>query len=99
MNFRAHQPLLKEHLWSTATGIGNTYPKISRPALSKWGRVRSAIAMPKGWEPGDMRPEHRFLRVNGGFLGIVVDRENNVPFIQFRHYDVNGAVMNEEKFS
>lgn len=53
----------------------------------------------QGWEPGDVRPEHRFLRVKGGFLGIAVDRENNVPFIQFRHYDVNGTIMNEEKFN
>lgn len=52
----------------------------------------------QGWDPKDQRPEHKFLRVKGGFMGIKVDRLDGKPFIQFTHYDVNGSVKNEEKF-
>jgi len=52
----------------------------------------------QGWDPDDVRPEHRFLRLKGGFLNIRVDRENGIPFIVFNHRDVNGVVVHEEKF-
>ncbi|AWW33310.1 alkaline phosphatase [Echinicola strongylocentroti] len=44
----------------------------------------------QGWEPGDKRPEHDFLRVNGGFLAVSVFRQQNTPTIEFIHYDVDG---------
>lgn len=50
----------------------------------------------QGWDPGDMRPEHKFLRVQGGFLHVSIYRDNDVPFIKFSHYDVDGDVVNEE---
>ena len=52
----------------------------------------------QGWDPNDQRPQHKFLRVKGGFIGIKVDRVKAKPFIQFTHYDVNGNKVNEEKF-
>lgn len=53
----------------------------------------------QGWDPNDVRPEHKFLRVKGGFLSITVDRKEGEPYIAFRHYDVNGSIVNEEKFT
>lgn len=53
----------------------------------------------QGWDPEDKRPEHRFLRVKGGFLSIQVDRENGLPAIQFTHRDVDGNPTHEERFT
>ncbi len=52
-----------------------------------------------GWNQSDVRPEHRFLRVKGGFLRGNVSRKNGTPTLTFQHYDVNGNVVHEEIFS
>lgn len=52
----------------------------------------------QGWDADDIRPEHRFLRLKGGFLNIKADREKDIPFIVFSHCDVEGKVVHEEKF-
>lgn len=52
----------------------------------------------EGWSPNDIRPEHRFLRVKGGFLRVRVFRNNNIPEIAFEYYDVNGEVVHTESF-
>ena len=52
----------------------------------------------QGWKPGDVRPQHRFLRVNGGFLSISVSANNGSPKIRFHHHNVNGDVVHEEVF-
>lgn len=44
----------------------------------------------QGWNPEDVMPEHQFLRVEGGFLGIEVIGKK----ITLRHYDVDGKVVN-----
>jgi alkaline phosphatase D len=51
-----------------------------------------------GWDENDVRPEHRFLRVKGGFLGIKIYRKNQNPTISFTHFDVDGNVVNEVIF-
>lgn len=48
----------------------------------------------QGWKQNDKRPEHEFLRVQGGFLAVKVDRIKKVPEISFLHYDVNGKIVN-----
>ena len=52
----------------------------------------------QGWKPKDKRPEHKFLRVKGGFLGVKVYREKDKPNIEFIHYNVDGNVVNKEVF-
>ncbi len=52
-----------------------------------------------GWKSDDVRPEHRFLRVKGGFLTVEVDRKEDTPFIEFTHYDVSGNPLHREQFS
>jgi len=42
--------------------------------------------------------EHRFLRVKGGFLAVEVSADEEVPQIAFRHHDVEGKVVHEERF-
>jgi alkaline phosphatase D len=51
-----------------------------------------------GWNQNDVRPEHRFLRVKGGFLYGKVSRENDNPVLRFQHRDVDGNVVHEEIF-
>ncbi|MGJ8737509.1 alkaline phosphatase D family protein, partial [Zobellia laminariae] len=50
----------------------------------------------QGWNQEDLRPEHKFLRVKGGFLAVNVYRENNEAVIEFTHYDVDGNEVNKE---
>ena len=50
----------------------------------------------QGWNQDDRRPEHQFLRVNGGFLAVKVDRDNGIPLITFTHYDVDGKIVNNK---
>ncbi|WP_154857349.1 alkaline phosphatase D family protein [Cyclobacterium xiamenense] len=66
--------------------------------LREFGAGPVSDAQSGGWSQDDKRPEHQFLRVNGGFLGIKVFRMENVPKIDFRHYDVEGNVMNQIVF-
>ena len=51
-----------------------------------------------GWDQRDVRPEHKFLRVKGGFLRGHVSRENGPPTLTFQHMDVYGNVVHEERF-
>ncbi len=50
----------------------------------------------QGWPEDDVRPEHRFLRLKGGYLGIKVARPNGKPEITFTHYDVDGKPVHTE---
>jgi alkaline phosphatase D len=52
----------------------------------------------EGWNQSDVRPEHRFLRVKGGYLQGSVYRESNVVRIVMRHRDVDGNIVHEEQF-
>lgn len=52
-----------------------------------------------GWS-NDMRyPEHQYLNVVGGFLAVIVDRSGGQPTLTFRHYSVDGDVLNEDRFT
>jgi len=53
----------------------------------------------QGWEETDIRPEHKFLRVKGGFLAVNVYRQMDEAVIEFIHYDVDGNVVNKEIFN
>jgi alkaline phosphatase D len=49
-----------------------------------------------GWT-NDMRfPEHKYLNVIGGFLAVIVDRSEGKPTLTFRHYSVDGRILNED---
>lgn len=51
-----------------------------------------------GWPPDDLRPEHRFLRVKGGFLKGSIKHENETVVLKFQHFDVDGNEVHEEVF-
>ncbi len=51
-----------------------------------------------GWDPDNVKPEHRFLRVKGGYLYAKVYYEEGKAHLRFEHRDVNGQVVHEEIF-
>lgn len=51
-----------------------------------------------GWPKDAKRPEHLYLNVCGGFLAVTVGREHDKPVLIARHYSVDGAVLNENRF-
>ncbi len=53
-----------------------------------------------GWKKGDERPEHRFLRVAGGFLSgeVVYGADGEEPSLVLRHHKVTGEDVSEFEF-
>ena len=51
-----------------------------------------------GWSQEDVRPEHRFLRVKGGFLLGEIIHHNQDTILRFTHCDVDGNPVHVEKF-
>lgn len=49
-----------------------------------------------GWPKDRRLPEHRYLNVIGGFLAGVVERQEGKPVLTFRHYSVDGKLLNED---
>ncbi|HNT87952.1 MAG TPA: alkaline phosphatase D family protein, partial [Candidatus Hydrogenedentes bacterium] len=49
-----------------------------------------------GWKQEDVRPEHRYLNVIGGYLAVTVDREGGRPVMRLRHCGVDGDVLHED---
>jgi alkaline phosphatase D len=50
----------------------------------------------QGWPPDERRPEHRFLRVAGGFLGLRLQHPGGMPVLTLTHYDAEGHAVHEE---
>ena len=48
-----------------------------------------------GWHLGYL-PEHRYLKVQGGFMTITVECRDSKPVLIARHYDVDGHLENED---
>lgn len=51
-----------------------------------------------GWSQEDKRPEHRFLRVKGGFLSGSLTHNGDEVELIFKHHAVDGTVVHEEAF-
>ena len=49
-----------------------------------------------GWSNDKRFPEHRYLNVIGGFLAVIVDSSEGKPTLTFRHYGVDGDILNED---
>jgi alkaline phosphatase D len=50
-----------------------------------------------GWSNDKRYPEHQYLNVTGGFLAVTVDRTQGKPTLTFRHYSVDGEILNEDR--
>ena len=49
-----------------------------------------------GWPKDKKEPEHRYINVVGGFLEGEVQRRNDIPRLTFRHYGVNGNLLDTD---
>ncbi len=78
--------------WQYVTNIPGTN-------LWEFGTGPGSDSHAEGWNQADFRPEHRFLRVKGGFLKGNVYRSDNKVYLVFRHYDTDGNVVHEEVFT
>lgn len=52
-----------------------------------------------GWSQSNVRPEHRFLRVKGGFLFGEIFRQNDTTVLRLSHRDVDGNEVHVEEFN
>jgi alkaline phosphatase D len=50
-----------------------------------------------GWKQEDLMPEHRYLKVVGGFLEVTVERIDGVPALFLRHHGVDGETLHEDR--
>ena len=73
--------------------------KDSDSGILEFSQGPSSNEHAQGWKQEDKRPEHEFLRVDGGFLAVKVDRVATIPEISFVHYDVDGKVVNTKTLS
>ena len=64
--------------------------------LTEFGSGPASDDHAQGWSEDDVRPEHRFLRVKGGFLSVEVSRGGDAPKIVFTHHDVKGKPVHQE---
>jgi alkaline phosphatase D len=53
----------------------------------------------RGWSNDDVRPEHRYINVVGGFLLTTVTRQNGVPILLMQHFSVDGELLHEERLT
>ena len=65
--------------------------------LIEFGSGPVSDAHAQGWDEGDVRPEHRFLRLKGGFFGVEITREGGRSRIVFTHFDVDGQAVHTER--
>lgn len=70
----------------------------SETGLMEFGSGPVSDYHAQGWKEGDVRPEHQYLALRGGFLSIEVKRANDVASIYFRHHGVDGQVLNAVEF-
>ena len=49
------------------------------------------------WTQGDVRPEHLYVNVIGGFLSVTADREESTPTLTLRNHAVDGEILFEDK--
>jgi alkaline phosphatase D len=77
--------------WQYVTNIPGT-------SLWEFGTGPGSDTHAEGWNQNDFRPEHRFLRVKGGYLRGSVWRSGDMVNIKFQHCDVDGNIVHEEIF-
>jgi alkaline phosphatase D len=73
-----------------------THPEGTR--LWEFGTGPGSDSHAEGWPPDNKKPEHRFLRVKGGFLKGTLTYTEETPVLTLLHCDVKGNPVHEEKF-
>jgi alkaline phosphatase D len=71
------------------------HSKDPETGINEFGCGPASDAHAQGWNPNDIRPEHRFLRVGGGFGSIKIDGDKAT----FTHHDVDGKEVYSTQIS
>ena len=64
--------------------------------LREFATGPASDAHARGWRNDDVRPEHRYLNVIGGFVAVTAERRDGIATLLVRHYSVDGEILNEE---
>ena len=70
----------------------------SATGLLEFGSGPVSDAHVQGWEAGQ-QPEHRYLRLIGGFLAVTVERLEGRSTLTMTHYNVVGQAQHTETFT
>ena len=73
-------------------------PKDSKSEVWEFGCGPGSEKHQLGWKKGDKRPEHRFLRVAGGFLSGELTQTDKKIKLAIRHHQVDGPVVSTIEF-
>jgi alkaline phosphatase D len=68
----------------------------ARTGLREYSCGPTTDAHAGGWPADRKEPEHRYLNVVGGFLEGLVQRRDVRASLTFRHYSVEGKVLNQD---
>ena len=68
----------------------------SLTGIREYATGPSTDAHARGWNANDIRPEHRYLNIVGGFLSATAERLEGRPTLTLRHHDVDGLILNED---
>ncbi|MEE8542392.1 MAG: alkaline phosphatase D family protein [Gammaproteobacteria bacterium] len=65
--------------------------------LREYATGAASDAHAGGWlSNDDIRPEHRYLNIIGGFLSVTAERRDGTPTLTLRHHGVDGEILNED---
>lgn len=73
--------------------------KVSTTGLMEFSCGPASNEHAGGWSQKNVLPEHEYLNVVGGYLGVEVKRQSEQPMIRFTHYSVDGKKLFEKNFS
>ena len=98
----AHQSGEETSVSGPYQATGFKIGEVSATDALVWARLtRSATRVSDehadGWSQEDVRPEHRYLNVVGGFLTVTTERSTGAPALILRHHDVDGNMLNEDR--
>ncbi len=74
-----------------ATATGNNHSIDPHTGLQEFGSGPASDKHAGGWKQSNKMPQHKFLRVKGGFLSV----EAGPKAATIRYHDVDGKVVNE----
>ena len=68
-----------------------------KTGLREYATGAASDAHAGGWIQGDVRPEHLYVNVVGGFLSVTAERQNLVPTLTLRNHNVDGEILFEDR--
>jgi len=64
--------------------------------IKEYATGPASDAHARGWSNDDIRPEHQYVNLVGGFLLATTERLDGRPTLLLQHYGVDGEILNED---